>query len=539
LLKMASANNCTNRQRFFHGYWKNGPARRFVMGTLLIFLSAAAWAGAPVEPNRSLASRYVTLGGADLAQFGLIPSSRASPVKQQGRRIPSVTLFSKLSNRELASDVVPLPEADTLAGRNFFEGRFGRMETESGARLFNREIILVKFRDARHVGALRVEPLRELEALRAVRERSDVEFAELDSFERRQFNPDDPLLPSQWHHEVIGSFAAWGYSLGEPFVRMAIVDTPFQMDHPDLAAHTETGWDVVDGVPVTSASGIDHSTLCAGVAAAIIDNQIGVAGASNSRILPININGAISEMYDAVIWAADHGVRVVNISWTGADSDTLNLAGAYLKATARGVLAMSGVNGSGFLDYTNQPDIYCISMTDAADNLRSRFGNHIDFAAPGWEIFSTKSGSSYGYATGTSYSTPLFCGVVATLFSINPTLSPDEAIQLLKTTAVDFGSPGWDQFYGNGRINFAAAAAAADASRPVIASVQMNDGAATITVTNRSALSLVLWKTPAVGAAAWSIVTNSIVSTNAAVFTLTDPTPGMAKNFYRVEARLR
>ena len=508
-----------------------------ILGSLTF---AATEAAAVVAPGGGspVSVTYVTLGGAELAEFGLPPGPQPQPVGRNDRRIPEVTGFANLGDRELIARAIPLPKADTLAARNFFAGRFGCVQTENATRWFNPGIILVKFRNAGQVAALRVEPLRELDAMRAVRQRSDVEFAELDLFERRQFNPNDALLTNQWHHAVIGSFQAWDHSLGQPFVRVAIVDTPFQMDHPDLASHTDPGWDVVNGVPITSSSGIDHSTLCAGMAAAVIGNQLGVAGACNCRILPININGAISEMYDAVVWAADHGVRVVNISWDGAYSDTLNAAGSYLKATARGILAMAGVNGSGFLNYTNQPAIYCIAMTDAADNPRSRFGNHIDFAAPGWAIYSTVTNGGYTFGSGTSYSTPLFCGVVAALFSINPTLGPDEVIELLKTSAADLGPPGWDQYYGWGRINFAAAAAAADASRPAIASLRLSNGTAVVTVTNQPALSFALWKTPALGVATWGIVTNVVLSTNAGVLMLTDPAPGMVGNFYRVEARV-
>jgi len=517
--------------------WK--VAVRCVAGTWLSLTLAAPEVAAAPDPERPAQLTYVSLVGAELARFGMLPGPQSRPVRRNDRRTPTVTGFSSLDDRDLSTRAIPLPQADTLAARNFFEGSFGCVQVDNGLRLFNPGILLVKFRKAQHVAALRVESLRELDALQVVRQRSDVEFAELDSFEQRQYNPNDALLTNQWHHALIGSFQAWDHSLGQPFVRVAIVDTPFQMDHPDLASHTDAGWDVVNDLPVTSANGIDHSTLSAGMAAAGIGNQLGVAGACNCRVLPININGAISEMYDAVIWAADHGVRVVNISWTGADSESLNVAGGYLKATARGLLAMPGVNGTGFLDYTNQPNIYCISMTDAADNQRSRFGNHIDFAAPGYAIFSTVTNGSYASASGTSFSTPLFCGVVAGLFSINPTLSPDEAIELLKVKAADLGPPGWDQFFGWGRINFAGAAAAADASRPVIASLQLNRGAAVVTVSNQPALSFALWKATDSVAATWGIVTNVVFSTNAGLLTLTDPVPGSNGNFYRVEARVR
>ena len=539
MFKTATAGQRSNRQHTAHGSCTRALVLRFMAGTLLPLAFASARADASLEGNQSPALSYVTLRGADLAKLGLIATSQTPPVTLPGRRIPRLTPLSRLADRELNSGAVPLPEADTLAGPNFFEGRFGRIQTESDVRWFNPEIILVKFRNARHVAALRVEPLREVDALRAVRARHDVEFAELDSFEQRQFDPNDALLSSQWHHAVIGSFRAWDYTLGEPFVRVAIVDTPFQMDHPDLAAHTDAGWDVVNGVAITSASGIDHSTLGAGMAAAVIGNQIGVAGACNCRILPININGAVSEMYDAVIWAADHGVRVVNISWTGANSDVLNVAGSYLKTTARGILAMPGVNGTGFLDYTNQPDIYCISMTDAADNPRSRFGNHIDFAAPGWAIYATVTNGGYTFGTGTSYATPLFCGVIAALFSINPTLDPEEVFELVKNTAADLGEPGWDPYFGWGRINFAAAAAAAEASRPMIASLQLSNRMAVVTVTNQTALSFTLWKSPTAGPATWAMVANPVFSTNGTFLTLTDPAPDVGGNFYRVEARVR
>jgi subtilisin family serine protease len=459
------------------------------------------------------------------------------PKEIPGRRIPVVIPFSELDSPSLQQHAIPLPQANTLSDLNYRERRFGRIEAARGKIvLFNPEIVLVKFKDAEHVAALRVEPGDELRATRELARRGDVEFSDLDVFETRESFPDDPLITNQWQHQMIGSFEAWKISEGRSSVRIAIVDTPFQMDHPDLAAHVADGWDADLNMPVTNSSGIDHSTFCAGMAAAIINNDVGVAGAGNCTIVPININGSISEMYDAVIWAADHDVRVVNISWTGADSDTLNTAGAYLKTKTRGVLAMAGGNDPGFLDYPNQPNIWCISMTDAADNPQSAHGAHIDFAAPGSDVFSTVTGGGYGYASGTSYATPLFCGVVAVLFSINPTLGPDDVINILKETAVDKGDPGWDMWFGWGRVDFGAAAKIAAATRPEILNVAQTNSAVRITANYREGLNYTLWRSAGLAGGNWLVVTQatSVVQSNTIEFS--DPHPILPNAFYRIEA---
>ncbi len=464
----------------------------------------------------------------------------ASPVKSlsreiPGRRVPDVTSVAELSLPDLPSRAVPLPEANTLAHVNYHDRRFGRLQTAKGERLlFNPESLLVKFKHQAYVSALTVEPGRELEMVRALADRPDVEFAELDLLQRQAFAPNDPLLEYQWHHQKIGSFAAWDKSLGQSFIRIAIVDAPFQMDHPDLAPHTVSGWDAVANEPVTGSSGIHHSTFCAGMAAAVIGNGLGVAGASNCELLPININGFTSEMCNAVYWAATNGVRVVNISWTGADSDALNAAGTYLKLNARGILAMPGLNGSGFVNYPNQPNIWCISMTDAADNQQSAYGYHIDFAAPGWQVYSTTINGGYAFDSGTSYATPLFCGVVAVLFSINPTLGSDEVINLLKNTAADKGPPGWDMWYGWGRINFSAAAAAAEATLPLITSALQTNGQFCVATSLKPGLDYVLWQTPALAAPQWTQVPNQILATNDGRLFLTDPSPVQGLHFYRL-----
>ena len=504
---------------------------------------------APV-PVTQFSSRYD--GARQLATTDLpLEASQSSPDSARddmqkliarrvaGRRIPEKVAISGLGSPNLSERVVPLPEANTLSGFNFHNRRFGRLLTAAGnVQLFNPEIVLVKFKGARHVGAIRVESGQELQAARALVRRSDVEFAELDAYERRESFPDDPLITNQWHHQVLGSTQAWALNRGESFIRIAIVDAPFQMDHPDLSPDVVNGWDEDQNVSITNSSGIDHSTLCAGLAAAVINNGVGVAGMGNCAILPININGAISEMYDAVIWAASNGVRVVNISWTGGDSDTLNAAGAYLESTDRGLLVMSGGNQNASPYVTNQPDIYCISMTDSADNMQSLAGPQVDFAAPGWNVYSTMTGGGYGFASGTSYSAPIFAGVVGVLLSINPTLGPDDVITILRETAHQpngWPSGQWNEFYGWGRIDFAAAAAAAEATLPTITNLVLNSGQARVTANYRPGPTYSLYRCDSLEGN-WYPVTNAVSATNGNAISFIDPSPPKLNAFYRVRA---
>lgn len=451
-------------------------------------------------------------------------------------RLPQSVSWSDLFAPDLARFAIPLPEASPLGQLHSNDRRFGRLQTAGGEiQQFNSEMVLVKFRGARHVAALRVEPGQELLAVRALAGRADVEFAELDLFLRQESFPNDPLVTNQWHHQVLGSVQAWDLNRGQSYIRLAIVDAPFQMNHPDLAPHVAAGWDVDQNVAVTNSPGVDHSTLCAGLAAAVINNGLGVAGMGNCTIVPININGAISEMYNAVVWAADHDIRVVNLSWTGGDSDTLNVAGAYLAARARGIMVMAGGNLGAAAYTTNQPNIYCISMTDAADNMQSLPGTQVDFAAPGWNVFSTTSGDGYGFASGTSYAAPVFAGVVAVLLSINPTLEPGDVIAILKTTAYQPNGwpPGWNQYYGWGRIDFAAAAAAAEATRPVITSLVWSNAQARVSAAYRSGVAYSLWRSAALNGN-WVPVTNAEITLDGGSLTLTDPLPAGTNGFYRI-----
>ncbi len=374
----------------------------------------------------------------------------------------------------------------------------------------------------------------------------DADFAELDVVLTRQFAPHDPDLPKQWHHAKIQSSTAWAISLATHKVTLAILDDPFQMNHPDLAANTVPGWDMLTDSPIVGVSGgLYHSTIAAGMAAAAINNGIGVSGAANCWLMPINIgeNPTTSDMHDAVIWAADHGVRIVNLSWDGAFSAVINDAGKYLKEKTGGMLFMAGVNCRlspncrTFLSYPNQPDIYAVAMTDSNDQPRSNYGDHIDFAAPGWEIYSTTTNSTYEMDSGTSYSSPLVAGIAAWVMSVNPTLGPADIEEILRETAVDLGTPGWDQDFGWGRVDFGRVAERTFATLPVSRIAAVRDGAVKIVAVRVQGAVYRLFRRDA-ASSPWGLVSDSIMETTQNTVIFTDPNPPRKTAFYRVEITL-
>lgn len=459
---------------------------RFLVALGLTILSIACW----VEPRTRTPSRRE----GPIRAIGALPviqANKAAPYSgiRKATTLPSSKTppttdsellgVSDLQRPDLEKFAISMTKQAARSHDHLFRGDLANFIDENGiCRSYIPQTVLLKFSGEEHARGLPIKAGLEVAAMEELKKRPDVLFAELDLVLNRQFTPNDSRLKDQWHHAKIHSSDAWAVRLGNPEIKIAIVDLPFQMDHPDLAPNTISGWDVITGAPISSSAGDFHSTIGAGLAAAAVNNFVGVAGAGNFKVLPINIDPTISSMYTAILWAADNGVRVVNISYDGCFSSNLNDAGEYLQKTARGLLVMAGVNRQEFLGYVNQPAILAISMTDKADQQLSSHGQHVDFAAPGWQVFATTTNSTYESDSGTSYSAPLTAGVIASLLGINPELNPTNVVQILKETAVDLGTQGWDQFYGWGRIDFGKAARAAFATLPVskITITQQADG---------------------------------------------------------------
>ena len=196
-----------------------------------------------------------------------------------------------------------------------------------------------------------------------------------------------------------------------------------------------------------------HGTAVAGSAGAMANNAEGIAGiAWNNPLMPLVVSrlhrilASYSNISSAIIYAVDHGVKVINISIAGSSSSsTLNNAVNY--AWDHGVLvfaAAANYNTSNRYYPAACTNAVAVAATDMADNKASfsNYGDWIDLTAPGVSILTTNKGGGYGSWSGTSFSSPITAGLAALIWSANPQLTHQEILQTLKSTADRSGGIG-------------------------------------------------------------------------------------------------
>lgn len=307
-----------------------------------------------------------------------------------------------------------------------------------------------------------------------------LKFAELDGLVRPRATPNDPYLGSEWHLAKIGAPTAWDTAQGLG-VTIAIVDTGVDATHPDLASRLVPGWNFYDNTADTS-DAYNHGTGVAGTAAAIINNGVGVAGvAGQARIMPMRISDAAgtaswSAMSQALVYAADRGVRVANISYQVGWVSSVQSAAAYMKSKGGLVFVSAGNSGAEYVA-TPTDSLIVVGATTTTDTRASwsTFGSYVALSAPGAGIFTTTKGGGYVSESGTSFASPVAAGAALAVMSANPALTSTQVEQILFKTAVDLGTAGRDLYFGHGRVDMAAAVSmarttpAADTEPPAVA----------------------------------------------------------------------
>ena len=319
-----------------------------------------------------------------------------------------------------------------------------------------------------NIRVVEVPPGQEAKIANALSHRPDVAFAELDELLEPTAVVNDPNYDNQWHLPLMGAPAAWEIADGQG-VTVAVCDSGVYAAHPDLAGQVINGWNTVSDSPDT-ADITGHGTRVAGVIAAAANNLIGGASvAPGSRILAMRITdrsdgGAYtSDMAECVAWAASHGARVANISYSGAGGSATVASAAADMMSLGGIVVVAAGNNGQEQTYDNSPYVVVAAGTDGGDNRASysNYGSFIDIAAPGSDVFTTNSTGSYSSVNGTSYASPNTAATVALVMSANPALTPTDVTSILTNTSKDLGDAGWDKYYGWGRVDAGAAVALA------------------------------------------------------------------------------
>ncbi|OFY38888.1 MAG: hypothetical protein A2275_01635 [Bacteroidetes bacterium RIFOXYA12_FULL_35_11] len=314
---------------------------------------------------------------------------------------------------------------------------------------------------------------------------------------------------NNWHLTKINAQGAWDVSHGDANIKVAVLDIACYANHPDLINKIAAKIDLADGdgdpTPPAFSSTLDptwsHGTHTAGLVGAHTDNGVGISSIGfNVSLIPVKVaedsSMAMSAGLEGIVWAADTGAHVINMSWGSPQfvqvmQDVVSYA--YNKGCV--MLASAGNNGDGASDPNtenaimypaNCDHVIAVGSTNGNDKASSfsQFGTWIDVMAPGgyqndggildqimgYSVYSsvyTSAAGGYGKMQGTSMSAPIAAGLCALILSINPYLTPDEVTNILKTTCTNIESlqdATHQGMVGAGRINAQAAAVAAQNS---------------------------------------------------------------------------
>jgi len=316
-----------------------------------------------------------------------------------------------------------------------------------------------------------------------LRRHPDVAWASLNRVRKTAEVPNDPRWTDQYGPQRVRADEAWDIPQATAGIRVAIVDTGVDLTHPDLASRIvyNRGFGGNSNGDAKrdrrGGSSIDHGTHCAGIAAAIRNNSIGVAGITRANIMAMGCSSWVaeaSEYYiccaaDAINDAVANGADVISCSFgnselEGSESDALDNAqdNGVVVVAAAGNDGMN-VDSSPSQGWNDHSWTLIVSNTRSDDTLNtgSNFGSAIDLAAPGTSILSTVTtnyhganvNGNYEYFTGTSMAAPTVAGGVALVESLNPSrISGAGTKHLLYRMAEDLGAAGKDSSYGNGLL---------------------------------------------------------------------------------------
>ncbi|MBA7516845.1 hypothetical protein ES705_08894 [subsurface metagenome] len=252
-------------------------------------------------------------------------------------------------------------------------------------------------------------------------------------------------------------------------VKVAIIDTGIDYNHPDLDANYKVGGpDYVNG----DSDPMDdngHGTHCAGIVAAE-DNDIGVVGVAPEahlyavKVLDSGGSGYLSDVIAGIDWSRNNEMQVISMS-LGTNTDYQPLHDACNVAYAAGIVIVAAAGNDYYrrgrvefntVDYPARYDsVIAVGATDSNDEKASfsSTGPDVELAAPGVGINSTIIGEEYGIKSGTSMACPHVAGTAALVIAAYPEWANTQVRQQLRDTAYDLGAEEFDYWYGYGLVD--------------------------------------------------------------------------------------
>ncbi|MBU4262963.1 MAG: S8 family peptidase [Proteobacteria bacterium] len=256
-------------------------------------------------------------------------------------------------------------------------------------------------------------------------------------------------------------------------IKIAVIDTGIDYNHPQLMANYRGGYDFVfaDNDPYDD-SWNSHGTHVAGIIAATADGSGVVGGAPDASLYAVKVldgagSGYLSWVIAGIEWAVGNGMDIANISIAGPDSPALQDACDAAYAAGLLLVAAGGNTRSGDVLYPAAYDSVIAVSGSYQSDLPAWFspiGAEVELMAPGVEIASTTAGGEYALLSGTSQAAPHVTAVAALLMSAGQVdVNQDGLVNnldvrlRLQQTAVDLGDEGRDEVYGFGLVDAAAA----------------------------------------------------------------------------------
>jgi subtilisin len=274
--------------------------------------------------------------------------------------------------------------------------------------------------------------------------------------------------------------AAWPSSQGEG-VRVAVVDTGIDYNHPDLRANYRGGVSFVPGA-ITPMDDHGHGTHCAGTIAAAI-NGAGVVGVAPAaflyavKVLNASGSGQFSQIISGIDWCIKNRMHIISMS-LGGGSAPVALQNICNAAWSSGLVVVAAAGNSGTpvppgtssvgypAKYRNVIAVSAIDSANAIAPFSSR-GPEVDVCAPGVQVLSTTKGGGYGNMSGTSMACPHVAGTAAVVWGAHRFATNEQIWNLIVHYVDNLGPAGWDANFGYGRVNVDSAAVAF-APAPVI-----------------------------------------------------------------------